>query len=278
MANFPLDIIASSDWKLTLPLKNAPEIVQPKLALYTSEWFHLNSTGDGVVFMARTDGGTTPNSKNPRSELREMRDDGADEAEWNSGSGAHSMVVDLMVTALPIGSKPHVVIAQIHDASDDMTAFRLEGSSLWITDGDATHGRLITNSYVLGTRILVGFHIDTGIVTYTFNGKPIPYTQIKKKAGCYFKTGAYNQAGGIITKLPDGKADFAEVVIYSVQVCHDGVCEGNAPGAPPIDPPPPPDDGDLADALRRIAALEQTVSAQGQNLARLRAGLGALQV
>lgn len=271
--NYPMGIL-SKNWKLTIPLKSAPEIVQPKLASYTSEWFHLNESRDGVVFLARTDGGTTPNSKNPRSELREMRDDGADEAEWNSGIGQHSMLVDLMVTALPIGSKPHVVVAQIHDSSDDMTVFRLEGKSLWITDDDKTHGYLVTDNYVLGTRILVGFHVSDGVVGYSLDGKLIPYTQNKKRSGCYFKTGAYNQAGGIVTKLPDGKADYAEVVLYSVQVCHDGVCEGNAPGAPPIDPPP--DTGDLADALRRLGAVEQRAGAVEQDVARLRAALAAL--
>lgn len=275
MANYPMDIIASKNWKINIPTSGAPEIVQPKLATYTSEWFHLNDAGDGVVFYCPTSGGTTPNSKNPRSELREMRDDGADEAEWNSGSGTHSMVVDLMVTQLPAGSKLHCVIAQIHDSGDDMTVFRLEGSSLWITDGDKTHGHLVTGDYKLGTRIQIGFHINAGVVTYTFNGKTVPYTQTRKRSGCYFKTGAYNQAGGVGD--PAGKA---EVVLYSVQVCHDGQCFGNAPGViivpgepPPTEPPTTPPANELA---QQVAALVQRTTALEHDLASLRAVLRAI--
>lgn len=258
--NYPMDMIASKNWKITLPLKGAPEIVQPKLTTYTSEWFHLNEDKNGVVFRCPTDGGTTPNSKNPRSELREMRDEGADEAEWSTSMGQHSMVVDLMVTELPTGSKPHCVIGQIHGGDDDLTVFRLEGKSLWLTDGDNTHGYLVTDGYELGARIQFGFHVDTGVITYTLNGKPVDYSQKRKKTGCYFKTGAYNQAGGI--GIPTGRA---EVVLYSVQVCHNGVCEGNAPGVivpgePPVEPP-------------IDSALAQRVTVLEQNLASLRAGL-----
>lgn len=279
MANFPMDVIASKNWKINIPLRGAPEIVQPKLATYSSEWFHLNEAGDGVVFHCPTNGGTTPNSKNPRSELREMRDDGNDEAEWNSSTGQHSMIVDLMVTELPAGSKPHCVLAQIHggDGDDDLTVFRLEGNTsgdrnvgkLWITSGDNTHAHHAADIR-LGTRYQLGFHVDNGTISYSYNGFAIPYKQTnKKKSGCYFKAGAYNQAGGVGD--PNG---YAEVVLYAVQVCHNGVCEGRPPGViivpgepPPVEPPTP--GVDLTEALRRITALEQ-------NVAGLRAGLGAL--
>lgn len=273
MANFPMDVVASKNWKINIPLRGAPEIVQPKLATYSSEWFHLNEAGDGVVFYCPTNGGTTPNSKNPRSELREMRDEGADEAEWSTSTGQHSMIFDLMVTELPAGTKPHVVIGQIHGGDDDLTVFRLEGSDLWITDGDTTHGHLVTDSYELGARIQVGFHVNAGVITYTFNGQPVDYSQKRKKSGCYFKTGAYNQAGGVGD--PNG---YAEVVLYSVQVCHNGVCEGRPPGViivpgePPVEPPTTPD---LAELRQQMNSLTLRIAATEQDLARLRAGLGA---
>lgn len=281
MANFPMDVVASKNWKINIPLRGAPEIVQPKLATYSSEWFHLNEAGDGVVFYCPTNGGTTPNSKNPRSELREMRDDGADEAEWSTSTGQHSMIIDLMVTELPAGTKPHVVIGQIHGGDDDLTVFRLEGNTsgdrnvgkLWITSGDNTHAHHAADIR-LGTRHQLGFHVDNGTISYSYNGFAIPYKQTnKKKSSCYFKVGAYNQAGGVGD--PNG---YAEVVLYSVQVCHNGVCEGRPPGViivpgePPVEPPTTPD---LAELRQQMNSLTLRIAATEQDLARLRAGLGA---
>jgi hypothetical protein len=263
----PLDVIASPNWKITLPEPGAPEIVMPRLKTYESQWFYLLPDNTSVVFKCPTNGGTTKNSKNPRSELREMRDNGADEAEWNSGSGQHSMVVDLAITHLPTGGKPHVVVAQVHDADDDMTVFRLEDKALWITDGDSTHGYRITDSYQLGTRIQVGFQINNGAIGYTFNGQPVSYAQNKKKSGCYFKTGCYNNGG---EKKTDRLDDYAEVVLYSVQVCHDGVCSGKDPGTAPAEPPPveptlPPQGQptlqDVLDGLDAQRALLERLSA-----------------
>ena len=248
---YPMDLVASQGWYITLPSKGkaTPDTVKvPELRTYASEWFHLNDAKDGVVFKARTDGATTKNSKNPRSELREMSSDGKDEAAWSSTTGTHSMEIEQMVGVLPIGSKPVVVVGQIHDEDDDVTVFRLVGNtsgdrsiaSLWITDGDKLEGHKVTDSYRLGTKFRVGFQVAGGKITYTYNGQPVAYTQTKKLRGCYFKAGSYNQAGGIVTKLPNGQADYAEVTLYALQVCHSGVCTGRAPGAavPPVEPPP----------------------------------------
>ncbi|MCX6047753.1 MAG: polysaccharide lyase family 7 protein [Chloroflexi bacterium] len=249
---YPMDLIASQGWYITLPTKirATPDTVNvggsPDLMTYTDEWFRLNETKDGVVFKARTDGAHTTNSSNPRSELREMSNDGKNQAAWSSTSGTHAMELEQTVNVLPIGSKPVVVVGQIHDANDDVSVFRLEGNtsgdrnigSLWITDGDSAHGYLLTNSYRLGTKFRVGFNVSGGKIAYTYNGQPVAgYTQSKSFSGAYFKAGSYNQSGGNCTKLtsgPDaGKCDYAEVTIYRVQVCHNGACTGNAPGSTP---------------------------------------------
>lgn len=267
--NYPMDVIASPNWKITTPLPNAPEIKYPALTAYTAEWFHLNATGDGAVFMARTDGGHTSGSKNPRSELREMSSDGKSNAAWSTTVGTHSMEIEQSVDVLPQGAKPHVVVGQIHNASDDVTVFRVEGrtdtrdiASIWITNGDTTHGYLITDNYHRGDKFRVGFKVSGGIIQYTFNGQPVNYALPKKTTGCYFKAGCYNQSGGIVTKLPDGQVDYAQVTIYAVQVCHDGVCTGNKPGDVVVEPPTPPAGADvqpLIDALNVVTVSIQDV-------------------
>lgn len=261
----PMEFLDSWGWKLTLPTKvkaTPDEVVMPELLGYASEWFRLNGAGDGVVFVAPTDGATTRNSKNPRSELREMMADGKTRAAWSSWEGTHSMEIEQSVDVLPIGRKPVVVVGQIHDGEDDVTVFRLEGNTtgdrqvgkLWITDGDRSRGHLLTEQYRLGERFRVGFYVQNGTIRYMFNGQALDYTQPKRVKGCYFKAGAYCQSGGIVTRLADGRADYAQVTIYGLRVCHDGVCTGRAVGpvvAPPVDPSPVGDWAAAVGALRR---------------------------
>jgi hypothetical protein len=254
-----------SNWKLTLPVggKGKPtEIKQPALSAYAGP--HFLRTGDTLVFITPTDGVTTKNSKNPRCELRQMNGDKL--AAWSSTVGRNTMTVELSVDVLPIGSKPHVVVAQIHDSGDDVTVFRVEGSttdrsraSIWITDGDSARGFMLTDNYRLGDRIQVGFDVADGVIRYTYNGAIIDYRQSKKVTGCYFKTGCYNQSGGIVTRLPDGRPDFAQVTIYACNVTSE------ASTVPVITPGTPDDTAkQIAELQRQVAILQQQVAALAQ--------------
>jgi hypothetical protein len=95
-ARFPADVINLKSWKVTLPVKDGDKILevkQPKLATFKHDsFFAVNAAGNGIRFRVFHGGATTSGSKNPRSELREMRADG-DEAKWSIGSGTHSMEV-----------------------------------------------------------------------------------------------------------------------------------------------------------------------------------------
>lgn len=255
-----IDIIGRN-WKLTLPTGQAgkpAEVKMPALADYTGPHFSLNTTNDGVTFVAPTDGVTTKNSKNPRSELREMEANGAVMASWSSTVGAHSMEVELTIDELPRGGKPHVVVAQIHDKNDDVCVWRLEGNTtgdrstgkLWITDGDSPHALGVADVR-LGERIRVGFHVQNGVIRFLFNGTVVAYEQRKKVTGCYFKTGCYNQSGGIVTPFDDGSADFAQVTLYRQTVTHTATVK-------PVDPPAV-DTGDIASLRAEVVALTNTV-------------------
>lgn len=190
----------------------AQEIKQPQLATYSNPpWFYLNTEKTGVIFSANWDGETTSGSSNPRSELREMVNDGNTLANWDGAQGRHQMDVEFRVTRLD--GLHHVVVGQIHDASDDVTVFRLEGTQLWITDGDNPHG------YFLGTytpgpdsaRIKVGFDVFGGEVHYRYQGNQVGYTH-PIGSGCYFKFGAYLQR-----KQDSGGAT---VEMFSLKVVH----------------------------------------------------------
>lgn len=69
-------------------------------------------------------GFATSGSKNPRTELREMAGNGTEKAAWKGGSGTHTMSLTGQVDRLTRVA-PHLVIAQIHGADDDMTVFRV---------------------------------------------------------------------------------------------------------------------------------------------------------
>ncbi|MGY0035579.1 polysaccharide lyase family 7 protein [Pedobacter sp. NJ-S-72] len=78
----PAEILELNNWKLNVPegIKTpgkSDEYRQPELKTYHNDnWFFVNKTEDAVVFRATTGGTTTIGSGYPRSELREMINDG----------------------------------------------------------------------------------------------------------------------------------------------------------------------------------------------------------
>src|SRR5476651_1010739 len=83
----PSKILNLTNWKITLPFSTRPDgiaddIKQPELSTYSNkEYFFTNKKGDGVCFKARVDGATTKGSNFPRSELREMINNGKGNAD-----------------------------------------------------------------------------------------------------------------------------------------------------------------------------------------------------
>lgn len=224
-AKNPADVLDLKMWKLTLPIaadsgSGPKEVLQPELATFSIDpWFKLNADKTGVVFRANHGAGaTTSSSSNPRSELREMSADGKTEASWSSTSGTHTMTIKQKVTKLTT-VKPHVVVGQIHDSSDDVTVFRLEGTKLMITDGNKTDAYVIDGNYVLGTVFTVKIEVSGGKISYYYNDKLLPYSQTKDFSGAYFKAGNYLQSNP--KSAPGESPDaYSEVEIYDLKVTH----------------------------------------------------------
>ncbi|HEY0576168.1 MAG TPA: polysaccharide lyase family 7 protein [Pseudonocardia sp.] len=217
---YPSQILDLKRWKLTLPTgsEGSPkEITQPALDTFTSApWFEPTSDCGAVAFRSAVDGVTTKGSSYPRSELREMADSGSNAA-WSSGSGTHTMTVTEAFTRLPEG-KPQLVGAQIHDDSDDVSVFRLEGSNLYITDGDNPHYKLVTSDYALGARFQARYVVSGGTVEAYYNGE-LQATLSKSVSNAYFKAGAYTQAN--CEKVSScGSDNYGETMIYDLQVSH----------------------------------------------------------
>jgi hypothetical protein len=221
--NVPATILGlnNNKWKIQLPIQtdSSIDIFQPQLATYSINPWFMTAPGGGVQFRAPVNGVTTSGSSYARSELREMQDSaGRVNAAWSSTSGTHRFTVDLKVTKLP-NTKPHLVVGQIHNTSDDVTVFRVEGSTLWITDGNTSHGYAVDSNFTLGTRFTYTFEVSGGRIRYYYNGQLLPYTQTKNISSAYFKAGAYTQAN-CSNSSPCSASNYGETVIYSISLTH----------------------------------------------------------
>jgi poly(beta-D-mannuronate) lyase len=217
-AQYPASKLDLTNWKITLPIdkdKNnaADEVKQPQLhTLSYPPYFML--APDGVAFRAYADGATTDNSGYPRSELREMTDDGQKKASWSNTSGSHSMTIEEAITHLP-DVKREVVAGQIHDAEDDIVMIRLEGTHLFVEANGKNIGDLNPN-YNLGEKFVVKITAENDKINIFYNNV-LKVTYNKSGTGYYFKAGCYTQTN--IGK-GDPTSSYGEVVIYDLEVSH----------------------------------------------------------
>lgn len=187
--------------------------------------FKLNTAKDGIIMIADYDGYTTPNSDNTRMEFREQISPGYAPAKWSTSSGTHRCMI---VTQIDRHDNNHIVIGQIHGASDDVTVFRLEGSTIWRTAGNTAHGFSLDTNYTLGTPIVIGFSVQGNSCDYYYykgaDAKTITWDQFfvagnKKNSysvsdsGCYFKAGNYLQRKG-------SAGSWSQVTLYKALVSH----------------------------------------------------------
>jgi hypothetical protein len=255
---YPSQILNLASWKITLPINDAQEIFTPTLYDYSIDpCFKAVQDKDGwaVQFRANHGGATTGGSNNPRSELREMLknyhyQNSKSYVAWSNIKGTHTMWIKQKVTHLTY-VKPHTVTGQIHDASDDVCVFRVEGlnggssgtggtigkldtlAKIWITDEDKTHGYLVDSLYKIGTVFTVKFIAHDGVLEFEYNGKRLPYKKTKNYSGCYFKLGDYTQSN---TGTAPNEVDsaYAEVYVYDYAITHDSTTTDVGQGASEI--------------------------------------------
>ncbi|MFA6973730.1 MAG: polysaccharide lyase family 7 protein [Parcubacteria group bacterium] len=221
-ATLPAQVLNLTNWKETLPTGSSgspTEILQSSLSSFsTPPYFQVNSTGNGVQFRAPVNGVTTSGSGYPRSELREMTNNGTTQASWSTTSGTHAMYIDEAITAVP-QTKKHVVAGQIHDASDDVIVIRLEYPKLFI-DINGVTGPTLDANYTLGKRFQVIFMATNGQIKIYYNGGATPaYTLNKSGSGNYFKAGAYTQSN-CSKEAVCSSSNYGEVVVYNLAVQH----------------------------------------------------------
>lgn len=221
---YPAEVLNLTNWKQTLPIgssRKPKEITSSLLGTYIhNSFFRANTECTGVIFRAPVNGVTTSNSGYPRSELREMANNGKANANWSTTVGVHTMIIDQAITAVP-KIKKHVVAGQIHNADDDVIVIRLEYPKLFVDINGKTGPTLDTN-YTLGKRFTVKFEASGGKIKVYYNGNSKPvYTLTKKGSGNYFKAGAYTQSNcSKEKKKACSDNNYGEVVIYKLLVQH----------------------------------------------------------
>ena len=244
----PSDLMDNcKQWKITYPTGEEDKTLcgEPN-----NEFFYVNDTENAIVFYApiRSDNGTTPNSSNIRSELRERVKDGSVDMYWTT-EGSHMVYVKQAISHLPI-NKPHLVATQIHgnkdDGIDDAMVMRLENTHLFLSfnGGNLRDNVTIKTNYTLGAihevifLVVDGKHYcyyseDGNLLNAYNNGDASSYL-IKDNGNdyvmdlnydqSYFKVGNYTQSNadkeGSDTDDPN---NYGEVLVYDFFVEHNAV-------------------------------------------------------
>lgn len=236
-------------WKITYPDGSEERDLCQTIDRDKQEFYHINPTKDGLVFRVpiRSNNGTTPNSKNVRSELRELTQEGDQRMFWTT-QGNHVIYVRQAITHLTI-KKPHIVATQIHgnkkEGIDDAMVLRLDDDHLYLNfnGGKLRDSITVRTGYELGTVHEVIFQVVDGkhYCYYSEDGH-LKEAFINSAAGeylvrdegnavlmdlhygdTYFKAGNYTQSNkdkeGDATDDPN---NYSEVVIYDLIVDHEG--------------------------------------------------------
>ncbi len=222
---YPAQVLNLTNWKETLPIgssEHPTEIRQPELAKYRLDpWFIVAPGISAVRFRAPVNSVTTSGSNYPRSELREMTNNGRTNASWSSTTGIHTMVLDEAITAVPL-TKKHIVAGQIHDDEDDIMVIRLEYPKLYV-NVDGNNVVTLDENYTLGKRFHIKFVAHNGKTDVYYNNSTTPaYTLTKDYSNSYFKAGAYTQSNCDREKSVSlcTENNYGEVLIYNVTVLH----------------------------------------------------------
>lgn len=232
----PFQVLDLTNWRLTLPIgtvKNPTIVSRPALDNYLiSPYFLSTDDGKGIVFNANSGGVTTTNSNFPRSELREMSNNGQNYASWSAIDGSiNTMISTQKITMVP-PIKKAVVISQVHDAIHDVIMIELRGNKLSVVgfdyangSGDVNYGTL-DSSYNLCTLMKIKILVSNNIAYVYYNDMNSPKvianlpsvgTGIYTGTGFFFQAGMYNHSN---ISYGDAADSYGETVISELTVSH----------------------------------------------------------
>jgi hypothetical protein len=204
-------------WKITLPIGRGgkPTEDYPADTAFRPWYGRDLNDRNWLLFRANVDGVTTSGSGYPRSELREMTASGK-LAAWTSRKGWHNLSGSAEIRKVP-GKKPSVVIAQIHDAEDDVVMLRLDGTDLFVYEslgkGQGAKKHKILSNYRLGATLTYSISAGPSGIKAVVNGNVVNIPG-RIVTGAYFKAGCYLQAN------ESNGTGYGEVAHKGVRVRH----------------------------------------------------------
>jgi poly(beta-D-mannuronate) lyase len=214
-------------WNLGVGLSSGHIDIDPTaLKTYVnSPYYTMNATSTGVQFEVFMNGGkTSANTKYPRCELREYATGSTStKAAWSGSSGRHIMRGKSKVMHYaPI--KCEVVVAQMHDASDDTLQIRAEATSAtgpqtWRLSINGTEVDDLISGVALGQEVAWDIDVNNGSLTVKINGATA-YGPSNPGwgAGQYFKVGAYPQQNS--TDQANSSTEYSRVELRDLFVSH----------------------------------------------------------
>lgn len=180
-------------------------------------YFYVTSDGARVHFQVRMDGAkTSTNTKYPRCELREYIN-GA-KASWNGSSGTHVMSGRTTVVHMEAG-KPEMVVAQMHDGSDDTLQIRVEGTT-WRASINGTEHPTSLGTFPTGTEVAWEIRCTGSTLTIKINGTTKITTNPGYGTGQYFKVGVYPQQNNTSDGGGNPSSGYASCELRDLVVSH----------------------------------------------------------
>ncbi|KXX72135.1 polysaccharide lyase family 7 protein [Flammeovirga sp. SJP92] len=237
--SLPFVILNLNNWKLNAfegeldDLKYVDRI--PDLENYTNKYWFYSSSENWVTFKCYAGFPTSSGSGNPRTELRELEDDGKTNSYWDGTKGSHQMEWEVNVKHLPSSGK--LCFGQIHgpsDSYDDVIRVQFQGDKNqsegdvrlkimgWVTEeNDDNEGDFIDGDWALNAiyRFRLIFE-NENLILYTIQeGKE---KEIYRFEGCgstenYFKAGLYMQS---MQNKPFSLEDYGQVEMSYLSVSH----------------------------------------------------------
>jgi alginate lyase len=189
-----------------------------------SPYYCMNSAGTAVQFQVFMNGGkTSTNTKYPRSELREMATGSTStKAAWSGSSGHHIMRGKSKVMHYA-PEKCEVVVAQMHDASDDTLQIRAEassasGSQTWRLSINGSEVDDLISGVALGQEVAWDIDVNGGALTIKINGTTQYTGSPGWGSGQYFKVGDYPQQNS--TDQSNAATEYSRVELRDLFVSH----------------------------------------------------------
>jgi len=173
-----------------------------------SPYYTMNAGLSAAQMEVFMNGGTTSsNSVYPRCEFREYATGSTSaKASWSGSSGHHILRGKTKIMHFE-ADKPEVVIAQMHDASDDTLQIHCTGSSAtgpqtWRLKLNGTTAGTLASGIALGQEVSWDIDVNNGNLVVKIGGVSQYSGNPGWGGGQYFKVGDYPQQNSTTTSNP----------------------------------------------------------------------------